>query len=366
MGCHRSQFPKDLFMDRLLISFLILAMASPALAQSKPTAQGSPTTQRITPADGGASIANGTLSGLRTMTAVDNRSGSFLHNAEGSSVLAASYNGFTAQQIANWVFCNCVDPVSYDAVRGIGILTPGSKIDLVNGVAGYVMSQAPISGPYPTSVALFGMGIADTNGSSVWGLNTALTDNRGQVLSSGVNRNLYNEIDLNFTSPHSTGIGLQVAGASLAQPAAAIGFGCSLLSQNGSAKWSSCYHSDDGASDTFLVVGTKAASGSNVAGQNFTMKYRNEGGKPETLSFAAQPTGGIFFANSEGSIPVITGTAIQLAAYTVSTLPTCNASRRYQVFAVNDANAPAYGAPLSGGGAAVAVALCDGTSWTAH
>jgi hypothetical protein len=360
-------------MKPVVISFLILAMASPALAQTppprqqeSPPVQGSPPAQGIRPGEGGALIANGALRGWRTMTAIDDRSGPFAHNAEGSSVFAASQSGFTAQQIANWVFCNCVDPVSYDAVRGIGILTPGSAINLVNGVAGYVMAQAPISGPFPTSVALFGMGIADTNGSSVWGLNTALTDNRGQVVSSGTKRNLYNEIDLNFTSPHSTGIGLQVAGASLAQPAAAIGFGCSLLSQNGSAKWSSCYHSDDKASDTFLVAGAKAASGSNVAGQNFTMKYRNASGASQTLTFAAQPTGGIFFANSEGSTPVITGTAIQLAAHTVAALPSCNTDRKYQVYAVNDANAPTYGATLSGGGSIVAMALCDGTNWTAH
>jgi hypothetical protein len=352
-------------MKPLLIPFLILAIASPVLAQTPPSGQqGSPPAQRMNPGDG--LIDGGALRGLRTMTAIDDRSGPFGHSAEGSSVFAASQSGFTAQQIANWVFCNCVDPVSYDAVRGVGILTPGSVINLVNGVAGYVMSQVPISGPFPTSVALFGMGIADTNGSSVWGLNTALTDNRGQVLSSGTKRNLYNEIDLNFTSPHSTGIGLQVAGASLAQPAAAIGFGCSLLSKNGAAKWSSCYHSDDGATDTFLVVGAKAASGRNVTGQNFTMKYRNPSGASQTLTFAAQPTGGVFFANSEGSTPVITGTAIQLAAHKVAALPSCNADRKYQVYAVNDANAPTYGATLSGGGSVVAMALCDGTNWTAH
>jgi hypothetical protein len=184
-------------MSGLQISFMILAMASSALAQTPPAQQGPPPTQRMSLAEGGALIADGALSGLRTMTAVDNRTGPFAHSAEGSSVFAASQNGFTAQQIADWVFCNCVDSVSYDAVRGIGILTPASTIDLVNGVAGYVMSQAPISGPFPTSVALFGIGIADTNGSSIWGLNTALTDNRGQVVSSGTNRNLYNEIDLN-------------------------------------------------------------------------------------------------------------------------------------------------------------------------
>lgn len=290
-------------------------------------------------------------------------------STDGATISAATQGGLAAHQIADWVFCKvCGDPVSYDAVRGVGILTPGSTIDLVNGVAGYVLAQTPITGPFPTSVALFGMGIADTNRSSVWGLNTALTDNRGQRVSSGTKRNLYNEMDLNFTSRHSTGIGLILSGRSLVQPAQAYGIGLAALDSNHglTAKWTKGFYSDDGATDTFLVAGAKAASGSNVAGQDFTMSYRNAGGKPQTLTFAAQPNGGILFANSEKSTPVITGTAIQLAAHTVATLPSCTANTKYQVYAVNDAKAPTYGAPLSGGGAVVAMALCDGASWKAH
>jgi hypothetical protein len=238
------------------------------------------------------------------LTAVGNLTGSVNRPQEGAAILGASRSGYTAQQIANWVFCNCSDPVSYDAVRGIGILSPGSTIDLVNGIAGYVMSRTPMSGVFPTSVALFGMGIADVDNSSVWGMNTAISDNRGQVVTANSGRNLYNEFDLNFTSPRSTGIGLMLAGASLAQPAGSIGVDVTYLdfmSKGSVARWTYAFTSDDGATDTFARVGNKAASGANVASQDFTMVYRDSAGTAKNLTYAAQPGGGLLLANTDNT-----------------------------------------------------------------
>jgi hypothetical protein len=227
---------------------------------------------------------------------------------EGAALFGASRSDYTAQQIANWVFCNCVDPVSYDAVRGIGILNPGSTIDLVNGVAGYVISQAPLSGVFPTSVALFGVGIADVDSAFVWGINTALSDNRGLTPSTGVGRNIENEFDLNFTSTHSTGNGLVLAGGSVVQPAASIGVDVTYLdftSKGSVAKWTYAFNSDDGATDTFARVGSKATGGVNVASQNFTMVYRDGAGTAKNLTYAAQAGGGLLLANSDNtSVPL--------------------------------------------------------------
>jgi hypothetical protein len=60
------------------------------------------------------------------------------------------------------------------------------------------------------------------------------------------------------------------------------------------------------------------------------------------------------------------GQAITLPGFTVATLPSCAAGQGGRIAFVNDANAPTYGAPLSGGGTARALALCDGTGWKAH
>lgn len=64
----------------------------------------------------------------------------------------------------------------------------------------------------------------------------------------------------------------------------------------------------------------------------------------------------------------VTGTAtfsttIKTGAYTVATLPTCNAGAAGTRAYVTDATAPTWNAALTGGGAVVAPAFCNGTAW---
>ena len=50
----------------------------------------------------------------------------------------------------------------------------------------------------------------------------------------------------------------------------------------------------------------------------------------------------------------------------VASLPTCASGIVGKLYVVTDATAPTYGATLTGGGAVVALALCDGSLWKAH
>lgn len=274
---------------------------------------GNPVNNYITLAFDGAAFRVTSTTYNSHLGVFDNKTAPIGRPQEGEAILGKSEPGFTAEQIADWIFCNCTDPVSYDAVRGIGILTPGSTIDLVNGVAGYVMSQTPISGPYPTSVALFGMGIADADGAAVWGLNTAISDHRGQVVSTGTGRSMYNELDLNFTSPGSTGIGLQVAGASLAQPASALGLVCANLdaaSPVGSvAQWSNCFYTNDNASHVAMSVGTDGIV-ANSNSQAMQFRYRDGSNFVQSVAFAINPGAQIGFANTAGGATTINGATI--------------------------------------------------------
>jgi hypothetical protein len=61
-----------------------------------------------------------------------------------------------------------------------------------------------------------------------------------------------------------------------------------------------------------------------------------------------------------------TARTVKLAAFTVATLPTCNAGAAGTVAYVTDATAPTYNASLTGGGAVKALAMCNGSGWTAH
>ena len=51
---------------------------------------------------------------------------------------------------------------------------------------------------------------------------------------------------------------------------------------------------------------------------------------------------------------------------TVGALPSCNAAAAGQEYLVSDASSPTWGATLSGGGSTQVLALCNGSSWTAH
>lgn len=55
-----------------------------------------------------------------------------------------------------------------------------------------------------------------------------------------------------------------------------------------------------------------------------------------------------------------------LKSYTVSTLPTCGAASKGALLFVTDATSPTYNATLTGSGAIVVPAFCNGSAWTAH
>jgi hypothetical protein len=57
----------------------------------------------------------------------------------------------------------------------------------------------------------------------------------------------------------------------------------------------------------------------------------------------------------------------QSIAYTVATLPTCNANTKgIDNFYVTDATTPTYNGALTGGGAVVVPVFCNGSAWTSH
>ena len=70
--------------------------------------------------------------------------------------------------------------------------------------------------------------------------------------------------------------------------------------------------------------------------------------------------GSISSAGLALSVPVV------LPMSTVAELPECGPALNGGMAAVSDAAAPAYNAPLTGGGAASIPVYCNGVNWTAH
>lgn len=222
----------------------------------------------------GSCIGCGTMAAQNAnAVAITGGTGAFTQNLTGPiSIDAATLSGatdvsLTAQQIVAWSFCasndaNCIaTPENYDGVRGIGHMTAGSSINLVNGVGGYVVSDISL-GTLKTAVALFGAGIVNANGGAVWGINTTINDcpYRTDCSSSATGRELFNEFDLSFSSTHSIGTGLNIGGNSVVQPLDSTGIGLTYLddlNQGSIAKWGKFLGSLEGATNVFLFASTQ-------------------------------------------------------------------------------------------------------------
>ena len=62
----------------------------------------------------------------------------------------------------------------------------------------------------------------------------------------------------------------------------------------------------------------------------------------------------------------LVATSVTLSQTAVADLPACGAAAKGTLIGVVDAKAPAYNAPLVGGGTAAVPAYCNGLAWTAH
>lgn len=98
-----------------------------------------------------------------------------------------------------------------------------------------------------------------------------------------------------------------------------------------------------------IIAGYDAAGGSNLFGTCLNSIYGN------TLLSAASP-----------QYNIIPGRMALGAFFTVSTLPTCGATTKGWLSSVTDAASPTYNATLTGSGAVVIPAFCNGTNWVAH
>jgi len=147
--------------------------------------------------------------------------------AESGTLTARSTNIFTASQIfdAALLLPPGAGGKTYDAMRAISFGPADTTINLISGVAAYVVSDALTrldNGGFPAAVGLFAAGVARGTGAKVWGVNTLLSDSfGGPVETTGPGKSLNNEFDFNISSPDTTILGLQIAGGGVVQPASA-------------------------------------------------------------------------------------------------------------------------------------------------
>lgn len=211
-------------------------------------------------------ITGGSMTNLSSLTAVDNLGTATLDKFLVSEASGPSLNGNT---IYNWAFGGGAS--AYDVNRSVMQMNAGSTVTGMNGYASYVDNElASLAGNSRNGTNFFGVGVAGVNNAWQWGLNTICTDSKTQTVSAltGVNC-LGAELDFNIWSTSTVVNGVELVGASGAQPAIANGFVVNTLDISGAARaqWTTAFISANGAASNGLVVGARNASGSNIASQ---------------------------------------------------------------------------------------------------
>ncbi len=170
-------------------------------------------------------------------------------------------NTISASQIYEWAVGTGAPSLApaFDAVRGVAHLTSGSTILTATGVAGYIISDAPTIASAPAAAAVFGVAVSDCDGCSVWGLDTILTDNKGQTASVHGSRFLTNELDCNVTSLSTSCGMLNIGGTPLV--ANTISTGVTVWRFTGyptpAAQWAYAFATQPGATQIFAQVGAQ-------------------------------------------------------------------------------------------------------------
>jgi hypothetical protein len=400
-------------MKKLLLAFFLL-LAQPAFAFEGVVPDGNLVGRAL-----GAGAGLGQFVPVTTLFASPAFTGtaSFAGSATGAITGDGSVSALLSQPLGTGPTANSIYRMTtnalvtnYDGVRSVVTNQPSSTVTNVSAISAYVLNNSPSAGNTvnaDSGVGLFSVGVSAVNVANTWGLNTLLTDNTSYATSTGTGRVLWGiESDFNVTSPSTVVHGIEITGASLAQPAAGsegfivnpIGTGIHL---------DTAFVSRDGAANNALVIGQTAA-GATSASQFILLRASNGGantgsvlqalangtvnwtpagvsssynlqiGTDRNLLVTTPGSGAGINLNSTNNANsalqpmniaasvVNLGSPLVPQVFTVAGLPVCNTASKFQLMEVSDANAPAYGVALAGGGTSVALALCDGTSWKAH
>jgi hypothetical protein len=236
-------------MRRFLLALALVLFAGGVHAQIHPT----PSTTDV------PWILNGNLTGVIATT--------------GARLTAETKSGVSADQIIGWVFCtsSCL-PLpnfgggNYDAIRGIGIANANSTTPIIAGVSGYVQNNV-VATAGVSSVALFGAGVVNIDGGSVWGVNTNVSDHpfRSAQVGTHTRRITGAEFDVSASYPDTNVTGILVAGNSVVQPTtnanaiSVVGQDFSATVPGSIAKWSSALTTYDNVASHVIFAGAACA-----------------------------------------------------------------------------------------------------------
>ena len=242
--------------------------------------------------------------------------------ADGAALTQYSQSGTAAQSIYNQAVMSGSGTVfqGYDSSRGVAIAPALSTVNTITGVAGYVLNNTVPVGQRSQTVSLFGVGVCAVNGSNCWGVDTIVSDNPTLVntgQTSGTGKFLFNEFDLNITSPSTGGTTLQLGGTALPTNTTLAINALAVLklwgaggSGTGTALYSNGIVLTNACCATGMNIGASALSGTNKTGMPVVFQYFDGSGALQSdtitaafnsLTIGGSSAWGITLANGSGN-----------------------------------------------------------------
>lgn len=277
-------------------------------------------------------------------------------------------------------------------VGSISVPSVSSATNHGAGVSGYAQTASRTTG----AVGVFGFGSTSARNGQAWGGNFMAQNCPVAAhceTGSGVSpSNLYGaEINVNLYKsgsavPNAATRGLYIVGGSETESSHPI-FNALEVESPGAFQmpkllWKNAIIVADGAARNALVVGATGI-GNGVGSQPVIFTARDRKGAVLQSALQSDAAGNFLITSPRSALAVLQsgGCAVkaagplneiqatcpvQLASYTVATLPACTSTLKGGLAYVTDARSPAYNSALKGGGSISVPAFCDGANWTAH
>ena len=210
--------------------------------------------------------------------------------SDGANAIFQSSPGIpSANQIYQWATGPSAGLTTWDNIRSVIQVNPGTTVSGMNGYGSYVDNElTSLSGSSRNGVNYFGTCVTGVNNAWCWGNNIVLSDSKTQTAGSLTGVNLIGvEINPNVWSTNTVVNGVQLVGDSGVQPQVANGFVCNLLDISGAAraKWSGCLVSAAGAANTAAIIGQQSASGNNINSQTISFGVFDNTGAAKSYQF---------------------------------------------------------------------------------
>jgi len=204
----------------------------------------------------GAGVLSARVTGFSLPVVFGNSSTSLPITSTGAS-LTLQNGPFTATDLPG-------TPDSYDGIRSVLAMQPGSGITQAAALGGYALNRAAFvsNANANAGVALYGESVADIDGARSWGM--ALNVHDGHSAGTGAGRLVANKIDVGVNHPQTQALGLSLNAAFSVRPTSADAY---VVTTSGdatdptAAQWCTGLAVRDGAAVTALRIGTVAGAG---------------------------------------------------------------------------------------------------------